>query len=181
MNRHIIFLSMLISVVTLLLNIQVIIVNGSNNIMLTSNNCSSGIILLNAINETIENITNTTSKKILYRIEELLGKLDCNVLEQIVQRMYLNQAKGETRQYYNIINYRKEEYTRLDNGTNINNRVVSDDYKNYIVAKNVSSNAVRKQNNRIDPLLVVVNIVSIVSFAIGVYLFRIIKKRMDYI
>ncbi len=180
MNRYIIFLSILILVVISIFDTQAIIASSSNNTIHGLDNCSFGIILLDAINKTIENITNITSKGILYRIEDLLEKLDCNVLERMVQFMYLHPANAEIKQYYSVINYRGE-YTRLNNSTIINSRIVPDNYKNYIITKNVNNDDIRKQNNRIDPFLVVINIVSIVSFAIGIYIFRIIKKRMDYI
>lgn len=174
MIKHVILL------VILFFNIQPIATNSSSNTVHYLNNCSSNTILLNAVNKTMEEITDITIKNTLYKIEDLLKRLDCNVSERILRSIYLQSRVGKVKQYHNVVDLRRE-YTRLNNNISVNNRIAINDNKGYIVVKDGNDSYIENQNNRIDPFLIIINIISIASFAIGIYVFRIIKKRIDYI
>jgi len=182
MNKYIIALYTSILVIVSIFNTQAITASSLSNTIYgyRLDDCSSGTILLDAVNKTIENITNVTGKEILYRVVFLLEKLDCNTVEQMVRFINLHLANVKIKQYHSSVNHRRG-YTRLNNGAVASSGMDLSNNKSHIFARNTSIDYMGRQNNRIDPLLVVINIVSIISFAIGIYLFRIIKKRMDYI
>ena len=138
-----------------------------------------GKILIIALDKTINETLNNTSMAILYKIRNLVEKLDSKTISVLINNIQSTSTE-----------YKKHE-KRLDD------RITEAEYysrkrvirNQSLILKNISKNPIvyyvnatySPKGDIIDPMLIVVNIISIVSFVIGLYVFRIIKKRTDYI
>ena len=142
-------------------------------------NCSAKDNIVYVVNKTINSTTNSTAKGILIEILELLNKIDCKTLEKLAYYINSNISAYKTKSIEedNRIHYSTREYYRrtlLKNTVSEGNNNYS--YNNIIVGENIN-----KIEKGWDPLLIIINILSLLSLIIGIYVFRIIKKRIDYI
>ena len=136
-------------------------------------------ILVVALDKTINETLNNTSIAILYKIRNLVEKLDSKTMSILI-----NNIQSTFAEY-------KKYGKRLDNqrtGAEYygGKRVIRNQS---LILKNISKNPIvhyvnvtySPRGDIIDPMLIIVNLISIASFVIGLYVFRIIKKRTDYI
>ncbi len=136
-------------------------------------------ILIAALDKTINETLNNTSITLLYKIRNLVEKLDSKTISILIDNIqststrYKRYGEGLENQRIEVGYYSRKGVVRNQS----------------LILKNISKNSIvhyvnvtySPKGDIIDPMLIIVNIVSIASFVIGLYVFRIIKKRTDYI
>ncbi len=180
MKKYIVFIIILMFSIHTINSMSINDVN--NRISEYHYNCSSRIVLLKAINETVKNTNNVTVRKTLIEIGDLFSRLDCDTINKIYSIIYSygsSNELGHSSKSYNNITDSSERYVRLESVLSNEESGITIPWNNekYVYITNTS----RIENNGIDPFIIAINILSITSFVIGIYIFRIIKKRIDYI
>ncbi len=162
-----------------------------NNILVTSNytnilnnkyagECSGNKnILVVVLDKTINETTNSTSIAILYKIKRLIEKLDFEAISKLIHNIQC--ISKENKKYKDMLDNlgKKGEYYSRKRIAKSKLLITENTSKNSLVIYRNTTYSTEK--DVINLKLIVVNIISIASFIIGLYVFKIIKKRIDYI
>ncbi len=138
-------------------------------------------VLVTALNKIINETINNTSVIILNKMKILVKMLDNKTLSKLVyyiQDLSINE-KGYKNKSNNleIMNYFNYSRIKINNSKQ---SIMKNSFNNNMKHNNRSTTFNFKANP-MNPMLIIINVISIASFIIGLYIFRIIKKRIDYI